>query len=275
MGLMTHVADQSDVVPDDGHLPLPPASPGYRIARGVGWTLIWLGGLTLGFVAHQLWITSWFARANQADLAIELEEHFAAVEVFEEPYVPVVPSGTTSPLEVDEPQVVPSNPGDPVPPRRQFITREAAPEPGTAFAEIRVPALESLQDGWTVVEGVSLPNLKNGAGHMPWTPLPGQPGNAVISGHRTTYGQPFHDLDLLVPGDRIEVETAIGTHVYQVRELEVVRPTDVWVTQHRAGAWLTLTTCNPKFSARERLVVFAEMVDGPNATVILGGPPGE
>ncbi|GIU91786.1 MAG: hypothetical protein KatS3mg011_0692 [Acidimicrobiia bacterium] len=115
-----------------------------------------------------------------------------------------------------------------------------------------------------VVEGVDTENLKLGPGHMPWTPVPGQPGNAVISGHRTTYGRPFFDLDLLQPGDLIEVETAIGIHQFTVRETVIVTPFDVWVTEPRRGAWLTLTTCNPKYSARERLVVFAELTGGPN-----------
>jgi sortase A len=102
----------------------------------------------------------------------------------------------------------------------------------------------------------------------------------VVSGHRTTYGAPFGNLDELVAGDRIEVETAIGTHVYEVREapdrcrdedgLCVVTPTDLWVTEPRPGSWLTFTTCHPKFSARRRLIVFAELVAGPNAEVILG-----
>jgi sortase A len=99
---------------------------------------------------------------------------------------------------------------------------------------------------------------------MESSPLPGQPGNAVLSGHRTTYGRPFFDFDLLEIGDEIEVESAIGMHIYVVREIEVVQPTDVWVTNNRAGAWLTMTTCEPKFSARQRLVVWAEMVSGPN-----------
>ena len=139
----------------------------------------------------------------------------------------------------------------------QFLDR-------AAFAVIRVPKIEALQDGWAVVEGVGVRDLKNGAGHMPDTPLPGAPGNAVISGHRTTYGAPFHDVDVLVWGDIIEVETALGTHTYEVRELKIVKPTDVWVTEPRDGAWLTLTTCHPKFSSRQRLIVFAELVDGPN-----------
>ena len=103
-----------------------------------------------------------------------------------------------------------------------------------------------------------------GPGHMPGTALPGQPGNAVISGHRTTYGRPFFDFDQLVPGDRIEIETAIGLHVYEVDDSFIVEPTEVWVTEDKPGGWLTLTTCNPKFSARERLIITARLVQGPN-----------
>jgi sortase A len=116
-----------------------------------------------------------------------------------------------------------------------------------------------------IFEGVSPDTLKKGPGHIPGTALPGQPGNAVISGHRTTYGRPFFDLDQLVPGDRIEIETTIGTHVYELREeWFLVAPTDVWVVDPKDGGWLTLTTCNPKFSARQRLIVTAELVAGPN-----------
>lgn len=153
-------------------------------------------------------------------------------------------------------------------PEPLILKVESPPDLGAAFALIRIPKLERLEDGWNVVEGVRTVDLRSGAGHMPDTALPGQPGNAVISGHRTTWGQPFHELDALDPGDRIEVETALGTHIYAVREIRVVKPTDVWVADPREGAWLTLTTCHPKFSARQRLVVAAEMVFGPNADVI-------
>jgi sortase A len=119
-----------------------------------------------------------------------------------------------------------------------------------------------------VFEGVDTEALQKGPGHMPDTAFPGQPGNSVLSGHRTTYGRPFHDFDLLVPGDLIEIETSIGTHVYEVRESFIVAPTDVWVTEPRSGAWLTMTTCNPKYSARERLIVTAELVSGPNAEYV-------
>jgi sortase A len=143
--------------------------------------------------------------------------------------------------------------------------REEEPAEGTEFARIVVPKV-----GLDVVvfEGVGRETLTRGPGHMPDTPLPGQPGNAVISGHRTTHGRPFFDFDLLVPGDTIDVETSIGTHVYVVRESLIVAPTDVWVTDDKAGGWLTLTTCNPKFSARERLIISAELVEGPNLAYI-------
>ncbi|NND01581.1 MAG: class E sortase [Acidimicrobiia bacterium] len=246
------VAAPSDVTPDLGLW--------LRIVRAVGWTLIWLGMLTLGFVAHQLWITSFFAERQQSQLAEQRIENFAETDIVEIPYIPVVGSGE------DDGELVSGAVGG----ERLTILSEGKPAEGDPFALIRIPKLEELREGWNVVEGVTLADLRTGAGHMPQTPLPGQPGNAVISGHRTTYGAPFHNLDLLQPGDRIEVETALGVHVYQVRESFVVNPTDVWVTEPKSGAWLTLTTCHPKFSARERLIISAQLIEGPNAAVILG-----
>lgn len=258
---------------------------GPRFVRGLGWTLIWLGALTLGFVAHQLWITTWLSQLNQGELDVEREAYFATAVISEVEYVPgsvgADPLETPQPGGVDVPAPGPGADGSPgtpestdgatgtSDPERLVLKVESAPPEHESFALIRIPKIERLEEGWNVVEGVRRRDLKTGAGHMPWTPLPGQPGNAVISGHRTTYGAPFHELDQLVAGDRIEVDTALGTHVYEVRETQIVKPTDVWVTESRAGAWLTLTTCHPKFSARQRLVVFAELVEGPNAAVIL------
>ena len=57
-------------------------------------------------------------------------------------------------------------------------------------------------------------------------------------------------------------------HLYPVREVVIVAPADVWVADPRDRGWLTLTTSEPKSSARKRLVVFAEMVDRPNLECI-------
>ncbi len=83
-----------------------------------------------------------------------------------------------------------------------------------------------------VVEGTGSAQLAVGPGHYVATPLPGQPGNVGIAGHRTTHGRPFYDLNDLVTGDPITVTTLQGTFRYLVVRSEVVAPTDLT----RAGA---------------------------------------
>ncbi len=238
---------------------------GLKIVHNVGWTFIYLGVLTLGFVVHQLFITTWFAQQAQSELAVERIEQWEETEISEVAVLPN-PDNPNEPLVVTAETQTETGGGGTGKPLTLKV--ESAPELGNAFALIRIPKIDRLQEGWNVVEGVRTTDLRNGAGHMPDTALPGQPGNAVISGHRTTWGQPFHELDYLDPGDRIEVDTALGTHIYEVRETRVVRPSETWVADPRQGAWLTLTTCHPLFSARERFIVFAELVFGPNAEVI-------
>ena len=260
-----------------GDAPAPPAEESAppsrgtltRVIRAIGWTSIIAGVLILGFVVQQLFVTSWFAEQHQETLQEEASERFATAEINEEVYVPTASTDGTagSGTIVDGAGGSTNDDGAPTGEPRTILV-ESVPELGDAFAVIRIPSIEGLQEGWTVVEGVRIRDLKNGAGHMPHTPMPGMPGNTVISGHRTTYGAPFHDVDTLNPGDRIEVETAVGINTYEVRELIIVRPTELWVTEPREGSWLTLTTCHPKFSSRHRLIVFAELVDGPNYEAI-------
>ncbi len=147
-----------------------------------------------------------------------------------------------------------------------ILLPEAPPPDGEAVGRIRIPAAAWTGRWW---KASAPPTCGAGRGTCPGTALPGQPGNAVISGHRTTYGAPFHNLDRVAPGDLVTVTTVTGTHVYQVVEARVVRPTEMWVTGQWQGSWLTLTTCHPRFSARERLVVFARLVGGPNAAALV------
>ena len=118
------------------------------------------------------------------------------------------------------------------------------------------------------VEGTGREDLKKGPGHYPGTPLPGQIGNAAIAGHRTTFGAPFYDLDKLAPGDEIITQTLAGRYTYKVRETLIVKPNDVYVVDNTPDAQLTLTTCNPKFQASERLVVKADLVPAKSATPV-------
>lgn len=205
-----------------------------------GWALIWSGLFIFGYLGWLLYGTDLINAGVQEEASADLGAELAASE----PERELVDAG-----ETEVPDVV------------EWYPEEPGVE-GEPFAFLDIPSL-GIED-LVLYEGVDTETLKKGPGHMGSTPLPGQPGNAVISGHRTTYGRPFFDFDLLEAGDRVEVESSSGTHVYEVRELLVVAPTDVWVTDPRPGGWLTMTTCNPKFSAKERLVVFAEMVAGPN-----------
>lgn len=208
----------------------------------IGWTLIWSGIFVLGYAGWELYATDLLNQRLQSAAQSDLVDSLA----------------------VSRSELPPTEQFDEGPEPVEFHP-EDTPDPGAEFAVLRVDrvGLEAV-----VFEGVDRETLKKGPGHMPGTSIPGQPGNAVLSGHRTTYGRPFFDFDQLIPGDRIEIETAIGVSVYEVRRTEIVAPTDVWVTEDRGGGWLTLTTCHPKFSARQRLVVFAEMIDGPNTDYI-------
>jgi sortase A len=121
-----------------------------------------------------------------------------------------------------------------------------------------------------VVPGVTHDDLKKGPGHYPDTPLPGQLGNASIAGHRTTYGAPFFDLDKLEPGDEMIVTMITGDQfVYRVTGSEIVGAGDSWVitTRDPDVAELTLTTCHPKYTARDRLVIHSVLVPERSAQV--------
>jgi sortase A len=134
---------------------------------------------------------------------------------------------------------------------------------GDALTRIKVPAIDV---DVVVVEGTTASALRAGAGHYPQTPLPCEVGNVGIAGHRTTYGKPFHNLDLLKPGDDIILETPIGECTYKVAKAPfVVSPSDTSVVAPTPESSLTLTTCHPKGSAAHRLVIRATL-QGPAAS---------
>lgn len=135
-----------------------------------------------------------------------------------------------------------------------------APVLGNGMALIKIP---KIGVDAVVVEGVEVADLKKGPGHYPDTALPGQLGNMVISGHRTTYGAPFYRLDELEAGDEITIFDAEGPYVYRVTESKVVLPTEIGVIAPSSDARLTLTTCHPRFSAAKRLIIVAQLVGTP------------
>ena len=143
-------------------------------------------------------------------------------------------------------------------PELQQAYKERKVETGDSLTRIKIPAI-GLDT--VVVEGITPSALRAGAGHYPQTPLPCEQGNVGIAGHRTTYGRPFGNLDQLKPGDTIELTTPIGGCVYQIsRDPWVVAPTDLGVIDPTGERSLTLTTCHPKGSAAQRLIVRATWV---------------
>jgi sortase A len=225
---------------------------------GVGKTLIAIGLLLFGFVAYQLWGTGIETARAQNSLENEFEDLLAGT-----------PPSTAAPAETIPIDSTPidSTPIGSTPP--DSVPATAAPEPapaaslppvaeGDPIARIELPRIGVDK---IVVAGVDKDDLKKGPGHYPETPLPGQLGNSAIAGHRTTFGQPFYDIDKLDVGDEIIVTTLAGRFVYRVTGQEIVSPSDYQViaTTDPTVATLTLTSCHPKYTARERIIVFAEL----------------
>lgn len=217
-----------------------PKKDWYWFLGRLGSSLITLGLLMFLFVGYQLWGTG----IEEAQSQNKLENRFSEIAIL---------SSATSSTSL-----APSNSEPPV------TTTLAPPEPivvneGDPIAIIEMPTIDISK---YVVAGVQTADLKKGPGHYPGTPFPGELGNASIAGHRTTYGEPFRHLDDLNLGDPIIITDLLGRQfTYLVTNQQVVEATDSWVvaTTDRTQAILTLTTCHPEFSAKQRLIISAEL----------------
>ena len=224
-----------------------------RVVGGIGRTCIASGVLILLFVAYQLWGTGISEARAQDRLRSDFLDALGS---------------TTTTAATNRSTTTTSSPSAPettAPP----TTLPRTPS-GEAVAIIRIPKINVEK---AVIEGTSVGALKKGPGHYPTTPMPGQPGNAAIAGHRTTYGAPFFRLDELRPGDRIEVTTKQGDFVYRVTGTTIVKPSQNQVLAPTEDNRLTLTTCHPRFSAQSRMIVTAalttEPVEGPPPPVVV------
>lgn len=136
---------------------------------------------------------------------------------------------------------------------------------GGEFAILRVPRLGGPTWARPVYEGVSRAVLAEGLGHYPDSAQPGQVGNLAIAGHRAGHGNPLLDVDAIRPGDVLVVETRQGYAVYRAERSLVVPPTKVDVLAPApedpgatpTRAYLTLTSCEPRYGSTSRFVVHA------------------
>lgn len=199
-----------------------------HILHGIGEILITIGLVLLLFVSYELWITDLFNHRTQQKLHTELQREWQA---------------HAAPASIDKVPI------------------------GSGIAVLRIPRFGKKYNP-VIVEGVGTDALQRGPGHFPTSALPGQVGNFVVSGHRTTYGKPFERLNEVKAGDKVVIETQDRWVTYVVTTTRIVSPSDVGVilpVPDQPGVrptqrLFTFTTCNPKFSASQRLIVSGTMV---------------
>ena len=243
--------------------PAPPArrSTGDKVRfviRGVGQTLITFGVVVLLFVVYEVYITNWFAEREQAKVHQKIEKVFADPNA-DDPTLKL-PDGS-----------IPDIPA------------------GTGIANLYIPRL-GRDYAWTIVQATRTEDLEKGPGHYATTQMPGEIGNFAVAGHRVGKGQPFLNIDHLKPGDPVIVETKTHWFVYRVKGdiatgdlsdrgedgipgREIVDPGDgdvlLPVPDHPGLSpadatppnerLMTMTTCTPKFSAQQRMIVFGDL----------------
>ena len=240
-------------------LSAPSARRGWKAVSIAGELVVTAGLIVLLFVVYELFITDLFTARDQSRLADRLHSTW---------------------------QTTPT--GQP----------DVEPAVGQPMAVLHIPRLGADFER-VVVEGTGQDQLAQGPGHYVGSAMPGQVGNLALAGHRVGKGSPFLDLDTMRPGDAIVVETAADWYVYRVlgdeatagfttdasgipgqevvapTALQVISPTpDAAATAPATGAYLTITTCNPKYSARTRLVVHARLDGAPVSKASApDGPP--
>jgi sortase A len=202
--------------------PLIPTS----VLRVAGELLITLGVVVLLFAGFELWGTGIIQRQNQDSIRQTVTKYLPAP-------TNGLPQGSDTPLS---PSTIPAE--------------------GDWIGMITIPAIHLSQ---VIIQGTATNDLRVGPGHYLSTPMPGEAGNVAIAGHRTTWAEPFRHLDQLHVNDPIIVVTPRAQILYRVLRIFVVQPDDLRVIAPTTSNILTLTTCNPPYSAATRLVVQARL----------------
>jgi sortase A len=234
------------------------------VLRGIGQTLITLGLVVLLFAVYEVWITNIFAHRAQAKVYNALQQEWKNGH---DPLA--LPGGG--------PRAIPL---------------------GTGIAVLYIPRL-GQDYHFAIVQGSTVPDdsqLEKGPAHYADTQLPGKRGNFGVAGHRVGKGEPFLNIDKLRSGDAVIVETESHWYVYRVLGSpagsdpqdnmadvpvrghdpvrvpgrEIVDPGDGNVllplpnhpelsVDDAEVALMTMTTCHPKFTASQRMVIHAQL----------------
>lgn len=242
----------------------PPTSGDHirKVIRGVGQTLMTVGLVMLLFAAYEVWFTGVLNGRSQDRLKSQLEQQWETG---------------------DDPVIAAQKPAKPGAKVRSIPL-------GDGFALIYVPDF-GKDYVYTVIEGTDPAGLDEGPGHYVESALPGEVGNFAVAGHRVGKGSPFLNLDKLRAGSAVVIRTKTYWYTYRVLGdartkdpkavgplgipgMRIVSPAEVGViapVPGRSGVeptkrLMTLTTCHPKFSARERLIIHAQLEGAPLPT---------
>jgi len=142
----------------------------------------------------------------------------------------------------------------------------AAPAAHATAAHAPIPAdnrlkIDRLGMDQIIHDGPTASELSKGVWLVPQTSTPDKKSNTVIIGHRFTYAGPavFYFLDKIQLHDTIVVDWRHKEYTYQVRHMQIVPPTDIAVQKPSRTAELTLYTCTPLWTAKNRLVIVAPL----------------
>lgn len=228
----------------------------------LGEVLLTLGIVLALFAVWELWWTNIDANREQGALVERVLDDFVGDHRAE------TDPGGTDPVEVSAADR--SRYGKPP---------QASMEGDGAFGVLYVPRFgpnyaRPLNTG--VDDGV-LDHL--GIGHYPQTQAPGEAGNFAVAGHRQSHGQVFWDIDQLTDGDFLYVQTSEGYYTYRYSSTEIVHPSDGSVllpVPHQPletadESLLTMTSCDPPFTTRMRIIAYAKLESWRPSTA---GPPG-
>lgn len=125
---------------------------------------------------------------------------------------------------------------------------------GQPIGRIRVPRLGL---DMIVVDGTDRESLKKGPGWDSRTYMPGAGQLVYIAGHRTTYAAPFARIDRMRKGDLVEITVPYGRFRYRVSRSVIVPADDLSRLRSGGSEVLALQACHPRFSARQRYIVYA------------------
>lgn len=200
------------------------------LLSAVAAVLLLSGALMAGFVVFLLYGTGIETRIEQRRLLQELD--------------------SASPTELPAPA------GRALPTRAAGSYDRPSVDLGDPLGQLSIP---SIGAEWVFVSGIGADELRLGPGHFPGTPLPGEQGNTALAGHRTTHGAPFSRINEIDPGDEIILTTPTGEHRYISVGTAIVGPADYSEisTQWPTIPTLSLVSCHPKYSTRQRIIVHA------------------